>query len=1519
MSEAGILSNQGDEYQIINAVEIMINILKDAKGIYEKMEIDSSSLENGRLIAVDDVVVYKTNDTKTCYQYKKNEKSHKYWTVSTLRDELVKAQESFSHNPTNEYIFASRTPFGDLKRIQEKTDIYYDSEAFVNELPRTLSKTYSELETIFGDKLFAFLQSSKFEQTQEYLQIEKRCTERLESFVTNASLAYAVLFKEAHQLWSKTTQENNVSIKNRHFVTKQILLNLFEQQGITLLTKKINKQELTDTFNQLSSIGTDWRRDINGKKVALKTIDELIQEITVSSRDTIVLTGEPGAGKTCILLELKDRIPQMLDNTFTIFIQARSFEKCTDSTDLINSGLPNNFVEKIAQMAIHKKIILLIDSLDVLSITKNHNIFGYFLSLIDQIKNIDNIISIIACREFDYHYDYNLANKNWKNIHASPLDWLTEIKPLLSELQLPTDIDKTTQNILKNPLYLSLYVEMANRNETNIRSSQFLIHEYIDHCFKHLINDDELQNSAQIIANQMLQNRSISINKSRLRIPTNHLSLLLSHGLLQESVDTKDITFRHQVFLDAFNIREALKKNLTLKQFINNLLPTPFIRPTVKEYTLYLSNYERNELTKQLRAVITDEKIAYHLKRLIIEVYATLEPIDSDWSFIKFLKTNHLNLFHILYWPNKQEAWFFFWEKYIAIPAINANNQHEILVHSQYLHDWWNIFPKECLEFWNLSLQLIVDEELRERLISSLYFPLSKFKSTPENSAFQLVSQLLLEKIDSYTMGEIICQLIRSANTHEHFLYDFIFQDIKLSNIKTPYLLNDKVKYGNRYFSDTNFCSSILHNSTNLLDKILRILECASIYGVRKYAEFKCYYGFLSYSSHNHLRSHRETHYPDPISSLLKDIENSLTVHIKNDTEWWKTNQQTLLKSKNLFVFYCITQALLQKISGDLDIVCSLLTNLELLRSDISYELSLLLYQNFLQLNEEQQNQIITAIQQFTLYHDLPNDYEEKKLKVLYIWAIPANFRLGWMQDYLDEYYKGKGIFNNTPDITSSFGVIQSPIAVETILQLSNPSLITAVKFYEEVEFSIELIGGRTQVASTLCDASVQTPKKFIDLLSSQELIDGKNTSWDLLHTQYKNSILRGISYNILYRKEKIRPSNLDIATLSIIEDQELLSLIKAELNNHMEYWLTTREFGDILCACSLLITNEQDVTTLVQIIKNYTMPIGKITENVELHALNSPEGKLAEALSNMALFLSQKHIALPAILDQELKEYAKYSSATQYMLLRNLHVLQYYNPTLGWHLFDIIIKNSHEKVWKYSERCLYHAYSTEFQKVDHYLTLLSATATSPEFFKSWGRIMALSQLNNHIQLDDLLTKIQHTGQSASWSGAMEVWGYNYNIAKYQYSCSSAILFYLNQPIPSLQIISKLTFDLLHENHSIIPLDLLDKIFKLYKSQEKNPISSIDQLNDWLAKHLENPIYIFEVLKIVISYIKDDNTYIYSFKNLPIFLTAIFKEAEERELEDDGKMLKDVIEIQDEFYKGNSLLDIDKWLTKAER
>lgn len=1523
MSIAGIRSNRGDAYQTLVAFDWALTVLSDQD--FQWLEIDSITY------SVDDVVISKTDGALIACQCKKNQTEFKAWSMSDLSDELEKASNLLATNQNASVRFYSRSNFGAVAKLKEhcstqsneasyKTSLGVEHKAVDASLTALLAKCSKKL------SVFEFLRRTSFITSDDLDRMEDLLRERLRNMVSNPDSAFAALWTNLDKLGARIAG-NNASAVAQDRLTKDDLKNILQKAG-ALLVPPMNLDEIRHSFSSTSAIGRSWRRDIAGQRLSTGVLNELLASIDAQKR-SILLTGLPGSGKSCVMLALQEALEkraQTNPDIVPLFIQSREFADLAASEDRSAQGLSVQWVEKAARLAEQVQVVVLIDSLDVLSIARDHRVLQYFLAQIDRLLLIPNITVVTACREFDRHYDRRIAERKWAcELKCSPLDWMSEISPLLEALGISTEsIDASTRLLIQNPRELALFVELAQRDGSfNIVTSQALGQRYLDTIVR---SNNALGDVAvlaiEALASEMLRVRSLVVPHQRFAASQEIQRELCSLNVLQETQDGK-LTFGHQTLLDVLVISGALRSGVTLNEFIRGLPPVPFVRPSIRSFVAQLVLGERREFRKQLRSVLMGTA-AFHIRRLVAESFAEQLPHEEDWPLIRELRERHRDVFQVIYGLASAVEWHHFWIEHL-VPALRAAQDAEGLkVHAHRVAQWSNVDCAGVLAFWleMLSINWLDRTEITERL--GIY--LSEIKSEHIALIVPLLEKLLDMPQREYSfLGRVISNCVQAGVVDDEVLWRYVSGDISDEDA-IKFRLDNKLRCQAHEFGDrdTNFIGTRMLQSTDLLDLAIESIEHWSNVRAARYGNTRIGYrsGFLNETSYQDSHSRRDMSHKGNLDALFDAVEASVLHHAKNNSEWWVTNSERLCFNREGAILYFAILACTAFPSTNVPLIGRMLCDQNMLEFELSYELGSLINAAFVLLDFCTQDLVMANI--LDVWKE--QDSEASTLWVLrakteLIIAIPCYLRSNELQSIVDLYEKNEGVMIRQPSIKSFGGMVRPPFTFEVFLDATDSGVLRLLSHYHGhsdwggLDF---LVGGEREVGWQLREASSRHPSRFLSLLC---------LNWDVMPQSFRDDIVDGVTSYLSHRYGNLKANE---AWQPIEEPQaELLTCqIFDELERHPTEWRHRRSTAKALEACAYVLDSSREAVRLVSLAEDFLElyeadPIeGDSVGLIEL-GINMAKGDVADALMILANNFGERNYELPESLVSVLNRFAcDDQPAIRAMILRRLPYLQSVSFDWGWELFNLAIQGGNE-LWKIAEPCLYYAYHNNFEVVMPVLARLRDEGGGDEL-EVWGRISALATMTNHINISEFVEDLSALDNTDAWRGAATVWTHHENIRRDRAQCLTGISLGLNVGgAHALAVAEQMAhvFDDRIEAVSI-PIELIERFFSVFESnrEDENRQHRLFEFHEWLNTIVQrDPDLALAATEIYLAYVSHGNIHLYDHKNsLTQLMTRLFAEAEEREEFDCSSMLQRVVVIQDALLS-LGVNGVNDWLKAAER
>ncbi|KIG04112.1 AAA ATPase central domain protein [Burkholderia sp. MR1] len=1522
MSKAGIQSNRGDGYQTLIAFDWALTILSSAD--YEWLEIDSVTSP------VDDVVIGRADGVRICCQCKKNQSSYKAWSVSDLGQEVEKAGKLLAADPKASVRFYSRSPFGELAALKEFGASYPDESLFHAHLGKAHRDTESQLRALLEKNTpsvstYEFLQRTSFEGTPGLGDLRRRLFERLANLSSNASAAFNTLWAHLDQLGMRLEgHEANTAV--RHRLSKEDLASLLNEAG-AMIAPPMDVSAIQASFHSISAIGRSWQRAVRDQRLDSPSVREVMQAIEAKHR-SILLTGAPGSGKTCVMLAVQDELERIFhagQPLVPLFIQSREFSDAISAQERSDIGLANQWVQQAARMAERAHVVVLIDSLDVLSIAREHTALKYFLAQIDRLLTNPNVTVVTACREFDCSYDRSIAQRIWdKKITCEPFDWERDIAPLLGRLHIDASgIDINTRQLLCNPRELALYVELAQQGETfNVVTSQALAERYLEETV--LANSelgDIAMTAVEALATEMLTARSLSIPRQRFKASTAIERVLLSNNVLVETRHGQ-LSFGHQTLLDVLVISGATRANLSLDAFIRQLPPVPFVRPTIRSFVAHLAAGDRRQLRLQLRMVLTGSH-AFHVRRLVAESFAEQVPHDNDWPLVRDLWAQHREIFQVIYAQASRVEWHYFWMKHLLPVLTNTRDREALTMHAQRVCQWANVDAAGVSSFWHDVLEF--DYLDKPQLAVAITYGITRV----DNEFLPLFGPLVVKLLNAPRpehdfLGEVLAACIRAGAANDELLWHYVTGEICDADL-LAFKLGNKLHCQPHEFgkSGGTFIAARMKQSTDLLDMAVATIERWSAIrrADREDTPTSYWRGFLRSTSYEDAHSQTDKRHLDSERLLLDAIESAVVSHASVASPWWSSNRRRLSFSSEGALRYFAVLACTAAPSSNLDIIGQLLCEKALLDSDLAHELGTLIHAAFWQLPADTQDAVQATI--LTISDDDAEDPIRlnwiRRRQAQLILAIPRHLRLGDAQRILDECERDVWPLIRNPVIYMSGGFVNPPFSFQVFLDASDEVVFKLLAHYDghdENWIQDTLVAGEREVGRQLDEAASRHPTRFMNLLS---------IGWTRLSDSTRENILSGASRYLAHRHGNLRP-NGEWSPQDEPAPETLANLILAELEAHPIKWRHTQIASEAIEGCASVVSRAKEIAKVIEWAADFSTlreqsSISGDSVNLLTKGLNMSRGRAVEALMRLASKFAENDDPSPATLAPALRLFANdHDPAVRALMLRHLPYLQSRRERLGWQLFRVAMRDA-SGLWGIAEPCLYHAYHRRFGMVRLWLARIFRSRDN-EALETWGRISALAVLSQHITVSAFLNDLDALGSKEAWRGAANVWTNAGNLKQHQQICLTGLFAGLFGSEAIAAVVAECFIDIFARGAPMIeiPIELLRRYFDLQENKAAASRSDVFGLDVWLnTMSLLNPTHALDIAEIYIRFIKRKNIFIYNYENnLTQLLTRLFAQAEEQEQADGGAMLARVVDLQDALLSLN-VNGVSDWLKAAER
>lgn len=1511
MSISGTYSNRGDYFQMLVAMRWAIRVLDNPD--YEWLTIDSTEYE------VDDVVIGKTDNTLICCQCKKNQPNFKEWTISDLASEIEKAFNLYQKHSKINIRFCSRNPFGYFEKIKEYAMTQPNRDEYEKKLPENLKKTNELLSSrLNGSNPYPFLQRINFDVYRDNDETELDIKERLQHITTKAPEVYSALLERICKLSAR--EKNDITSLGTQKLSKKDIQQIVSLAG-GMITPPLDTTKALNLLSSISHIGRSWNRDIGCKRLHRKIQDELIDAIR-NKNHSILLSGGPGSGKTCVMLDLQERLEQCAEgnsNIVPLFIQTREFADLNTPEERAAHGLDDSWIQSVACLAESRQIVILIDSLDVLSISREYKTLTYFLAQIDRLRNISNITIVVACREFDRKYDARITNLKWNvEIKCGLFDWDNDVKPLLDGLHIDVKaIPADTRKIILNPRELALFVGLAqNKYNSKAVTSWDLAQEYIETVIsKDSRLGDETVKKIEDISAKMLKERRLSITRQRLPFSDSERHILCSLNVIVET-ERGNFTFGHQTLFDVFVIWKAIRDGMTLNDFIKSLTPVPFVRPCIRSFLDYLFSQERVEYRKQIRVVLTGD-LPFHIKRLVAESFADQIPADDDWTLIRDLHNAHKEIFQLIYLNSNRPEWFDFWNLHLLPIFFEDQNSSALLIHVELVFRWIQTKADEIICFCEKLLSCsFIDNEI---FASKLAWLLNSIPQEKLFAATSLVDFLLNTHHSKHSfVGHILARSISVGAIEAVKLWQYITQDIQQEDLLS-YKLNNKLHCKSYEFDskENDFLSAQLMQYPDLLERVICDVEHWS--QVRTDALYKSRLSFQEHFLHEtsfddiHSKSDIQCS-PDGLESLLHALEDAIKNHAQRHSSWWEKNAMRICFSHEGGLRYIGIKSVTLFPDKNLLLVAAILQDKENYMSSLSYEIGQLIEKSFIFLAEQDQDTIINII--LSLYQNEENHQWITDFRARMGKHIPCHLRSQAIQKLIDDYECKNGEIIRGLFPMPQGGLVRPPFEYTVFLSVRSENILKLLHHYTGYERTIDdfLIGGEEEVAAELREASGRHPTRLLEFLEIY---------FEDIAPVFRDAILSGISFYFSVMFGNMQKES-EWEAIEHPNPIALTNRIMDEMEKHREYWHHNYSASSILEACSNVVEDPviaSRMTALCIYFIDYQEKQCADDTDLMTTAINTRSGNIASASMILINNLLKKNMAIPNDLQKIITKYTEGSyKPCKALILQRLPYTQYKDSLFGWKIFYTIMREDTDGLWRIAEPCLYHSYKKHFDTVKPILDRIYNEAKGTES-ECWGRIAALASLDGLLVSQTLYSQLELKRDLNAWHGAAQVWTNYENLISCREQCIDGIQVGLKQDIDIARTVAnEITKIFSTDTLVTLPTEILTQYFHIITNNSENNDLLSFRIGGWLKQHAErNPQYALKIAEMYSEYEKNRKNDIYDHKNnFTQLLTLLFKDAEELEQTDNGKMLLCVVELQD-FFLSKGVSQMKDWLKDAER
>lgn len=530
-------------------------------------------------------------------------------------------------------------------------------------------------------------------------------------------------------------------------------------------------------FHDISTDLRVWRSVLYEEKhIPRQQTDVLLSWINTDfekdKERVAILVGAPGSGKSVVMRDLLEQL-EGKEDTWVLGLKSdqigfESMESLASQNGI--SRRMEDVIRELARSKGSKRVVLLVDQIDALSLTlsSNRKPLRSILRFIQNVQSEDKVRVVVSCRPYDLEYDPYLEQFQFgTRVQMDPL------KPEVVEEVLKTNgrhaIPQGTNlfNTLRTPLFLYLFLKLKENNTLDVQLTE---HGLYDCLWAQSIEGDLNLDSGRVdyqrllglldqIAGRMYDSQSLTLSKRAIDSCFSYELDYLLHEEFLLQVSENRIQFFHQSLFDYVFARRFVERGDDLLATIKDTHQGLFIRALVKSVLAFMRETPEKYLNT-VRSILFEKDTAgrdvyrYHLKMLILSMMGySVNLSPAEIVFVRDEISADAHLSDVFIKGIRSKEWF---------SAIKGIIDHT--------GGWKSMSEKDCLLMVGVCSRIIFSEQ-REVL--------DYFNSYYADDIFPEIRHGVVNTLNTFRPD---CENVALAES----LYDKIIResgDISLSNL----------------------------------------------------------------------------------------------------------------------------------------------------------------------------------------------------------------------------------------------------------------------------------------------------------------------------------------------------------------------------------------------------------------------------------------------------------------------------------------------------------------------------------------------------------------------------------------------------------------------------------------------------------------------------------------------------------------------------------------------------------------
>lgn len=414
-----------------------------------------------------------------------------------------------------------------------------------------------------------------------------------------------------------------------------------EQPGST---KSLRLIDLPTALRNASAPLLSWPSTLpDGTWLPRPELDTLIEGLAAEKSSTHLLLGDPGCGKSSLLV----RLAQEKQAAGWCVLAIKADRLPPDVLDRValakHLNLATDVRAVLQELAKTVHVLVLIDQVDALAdlVVQHSARLRVLLDLVRDLSGLEGVHTVISCRTFEQKHDPALRNLDASDIRLELPEW-SAVLPILTGRGLQAELwNIDIQQVLRSPHALDIFLSVLEGGSEPevLRSFQDLL---------------EKQWQTQVLSDTTGGRRSTLLHLARLMAEREVLGLplvqvedrnadiqaLAAVGLLRVDKGPGRVEFRHQTLYEFVRARSFLEESGSLTEAVRAQQSSLRIRPQLWHALGYFRGASPEEYGIEIDRLWAAD-LRPHLKMLLIEFLGLqITPMPAERRIVEQAMTD---------------------------------------------------------------------------------------------------------------------------------------------------------------------------------------------------------------------------------------------------------------------------------------------------------------------------------------------------------------------------------------------------------------------------------------------------------------------------------------------------------------------------------------------------------------------------------------------------------------------------------------------------------------------------------------------------------------------------------------------------------------------------------------------------------------------------------------------------------------------------------------------------------------